>query len=117
MKTRIYAAPAVKGLKNNVVETKLGQAIFNFRSLSDAETHYSERWIRYPANTRRWPDVGLMLPRRWATISPKLGHRLVFAGEIFTQSVGLHSGGCVDCVTKKTIAHHFVAHDARHNWT
>ena len=37
----------------------------------------------YPANTRRWPNVGLMLGqrrRRWANVSPTLGQHLVFAG-------------------------------------
>ena len=36
-----------------------------------------------PANTRRWPNVGLMLGqrrRRWANISPTLGQCIVFAG-------------------------------------
>ena len=36
-----------------------------------------------PANTRRWPNVDLMLGqrrRRWANINPTLGQRLVFAG-------------------------------------
>ena len=36
-----------------------------------------------PANTRRWPNDGLMLDqrrRRWANIHPTLGQRLVFAG-------------------------------------
>ena len=36
-----------------------------------------------PANTRRWPSVGLMLDqrrRRWANINPALGQRPVFAG-------------------------------------
>ena len=35
-----------------------------------------------PANTRRWPNVGLTLGqrrRRWADVSPTLGQRLVFA--------------------------------------
>ena len=38
-----------------------------------------------PANTRRWPNVGLMLAqrrRRWANVSPTLGQQLVFAGII-----------------------------------
>ena len=45
----------------------------------------------YPANTRRWPSARLMLGQRrranasclrerWATISPTLGQRHVFAG-------------------------------------
>ena len=37
----------------------------------------------YPANTRRWTNVGLMLGqrrRRWANINPTLVQRLVFAG-------------------------------------
>ena len=36
-----------------------------------------------PANTRRWPNVGLMLARRrrrWANLSPTLDQRLEFAG-------------------------------------
>ena len=36
-----------------------------------------------PENTRRWPNVGLMLGhgrRRWANIYPTLGQRLVIAG-------------------------------------
>ena len=39
-----------------------------------------------PANTRRSPNVGLLLAhrlRRWPNINPTLGERLVFAG-IFT---------------------------------
>ena len=37
----------------------------------------------YPANTRRWPNAGLMLShrlRRWANIRSALGQCLVFAG-------------------------------------
>ena len=37
----------------------------------------------YPANTSRWPNVGLMLGqrrRRWANIKPTLGQHLVFEG-------------------------------------
>ena len=37
----------------------------------------------HTANTRRWPNVGLMLGqrrRRWASISPTVGQRIVFAG-------------------------------------
>ena len=37
-----------------------------------------------PANTRRWPNVGLILAhrlRRWPNINPTLGQRLVFAGK------------------------------------
>ena len=37
----------------------------------------------FPANTRCWPNVGLMLGqwrRQWADISPALGHQLVCAG-------------------------------------
>ena len=37
----------------------------------------------YPANTKRWPNVGLTLAhrlRRWPNISPTLGQGLVFAG-------------------------------------
>ena len=36
-----------------------------------------------PANTRRWPNDGLMLDGRrkqWPNIGPSLGQRLVFAG-------------------------------------
>ena len=36
-----------------------------------------------PANTRRWPNVGLTLGqrrRRWANVSPTFDQRLVFAG-------------------------------------
>ena len=36
-----------------------------------------------PTNTRRWPNVGLMLVqrrRRWANMKPTLGRRHVFAG-------------------------------------
>ena len=39
------------------------------------------RWETIPANTRRWPNVWLMLGqrrRRWARNSPPLGQRLVF---------------------------------------
>ena len=42
----------------------------------------------YPANTRRWPNIELMLVhrlRRWTNISPTFDQRLVFAG-----SIGLH---------------------------
>ena len=38
----------------------------------------------HPANTRRWPSVGLMLGQRrrqWANISPTLDQRLLFAGQ------------------------------------
>ena len=38
---------------------------------------------RIPANTRRWPKMGLMLGqrrRRWANVSATLGQRIVFAG-------------------------------------
>ena len=37
-----------------------------------------------PDNTRRWPNVGLMLGqrrRRWASVSPTLGQCFVFAGK------------------------------------
>ena len=37
----------------------------------------------YPANTTRWPNVGLMLGQRcrqWANISSTLGQRVMFAG-------------------------------------
>ena len=37
-----------------------------------------------PANTRRWPSVGIMLGqrrRRWANFNSTLGKRLVFAGK------------------------------------
>ena len=37
----------------------------------------------WPANTRRWTNVGLMVAhrlRRWATIKPTSGQRLVLAG-------------------------------------
>ena len=33
-----------------------------------------------PENTRRSPNVGLMLAHRWPNIEPTLGERLVFAG-------------------------------------
>ena len=37
----------------------------------------------FPANTRRWPNAGVMLGhrlRRWPNNNPTLGQRLVFAG-------------------------------------
>ena len=37
----------------------------------------------FPAYTRRWPNVGLLLGqrrRRWANSKPTLGQRLMFAG-------------------------------------
>ena len=40
---------------------------------------------RLPANTSRWPYIGMMLAqrrRRWANISPALGKRLVFVGHV-----------------------------------
>ena len=39
--------------------------------------------VPYTTNTRRWPNVRLMLGqrrRRWANVTPTLGQRLVFAG-------------------------------------
>ena len=45
--------------------------------VSVCSLHLSCRW----SNTRRWPNVGLLLAhrlRRWANISPVLGHRVVF---------------------------------------
>ena len=41
----------------------------------------------YPANMRRWPNVGLQLGqrrRRWANCKPTLGQRLMFAGYTFS---------------------------------
>ena len=38
---------------------------------------------RYPANTKRWSNVGLMLGqrrRRLANFNPTLGQRIMFAG-------------------------------------
>ena len=43
----------------------------------------------YPANTTRWPDVGLMLGqclRRWPNIKPALVQRRVFAGYFVTMT-------------------------------
>ena len=47
---------------------------------------FSEQYAN-PANTRRWPNVGLMLGqrrRRWANVCPTFVQRLVFAGKWLT---------------------------------
>ena len=44
--------------------------------------HYQNNDDLNPANTRRWPNVGLILAhrlRRWPNLSPTLSQRLVFA--------------------------------------
>ena len=46
--------------------------------------HSTNMCYSYPSNTRRWPNVELMLAhrlRRWPNISPTLGQRLMFAGK------------------------------------
>ena len=46
-------------------------------------TRASRSVVNIPADRSRWPNAGLMLGqrrRRWASISPALGRRLVFAG-------------------------------------
>ena len=51
--------------------------------MSFGDLQYAEFTVIYPANTRRSPNVGLMLGhrlRRWSNITPTLGERLVFAG-------------------------------------
>ena len=50
------------------------------RSVVDVQGHRSIH--HSPENTKRWPNVGLMLVqrlRRWANINPTLGERLVSA--------------------------------------
>ena len=49
---------------------------------------------RYPANTIRLPNVGLMLAqrrRRWANSNPTLGKRIVFAGYLSSSSYLFYS--------------------------
>ena len=50
-------------------------------ALNDVNNHISNA---NPANTRRWPNVGLLLGqrrRRWPNSKPTLGQRLIFAGK------------------------------------
>ena len=49
-------------------------------------------YVHIPANTKRWPYVGLMLGqrrRRWANIKPTLGQPLVFAGMAHVDTWGI----------------------------
>ena len=42
----------------------------------------------FPANMRRWPNVGLLLGqrrRRWANSKSTLGQRLMFAGKFISK--------------------------------
>ena len=44
----------------------------------------------FPGNTRRWPNIVLLLDqrwRRWANIKPTLGQRLVFPGLVVLNSI------------------------------
>ena len=97
MKTRIYATPAVKGLKmaRCLRRWAINKQALGERLMFDGYHHLSfvshQRAVRsfadwpelIPANTRHSAKVGLMLDqrrRRWASIKPALDECLVFAG-------------------------------------
>ena len=49
----------------------------------------------HPANTRRWPNVGLLFgqrQRRWPNINPTLGQRSLFHGQLQPFRMGYYSG-------------------------
>ena len=65
----IQTAAVKTGFSNHVAKAEVNQN--------------TKMTTNYPANTRRWNNVDLMLAqrrRRWANIKSTLFHRLVFAG-------------------------------------
>ena len=57
-----------------------------------ANTGYNLLSYAYPANTTRCPGVGPMLcqrRRRWRSVGPTPGQRVVFAGILYIHIIGL----------------------------